>query len=629
MATRTRPYTTARVRPSSPAVLWTAYRDWLILAGTVLLSLAVYAATIGNQFIAFDDPENVLDNYSIRELTWTNLRHFFTTPLEFMYTPLVSVSYAVDYQLGGLDPTIYHTTNLLLHLANVVLVYLVVRALTSRAFLAHFCAIAFAIHPVNVDAVAWVATRSGLLATLFVLASLLAYLRYRARPRWWVLGLSVLFFALAGLSKSSSVVLPALLLLIDYYQRRPYLTATRPLGPAAGAGGSAVGRRRLLWTPLLDKVPFAAISVAVGLLALHFRTDAMTPAGYEWYDRVLIVCGALVTYVVKLFVPVHLAMAYAYPAKSGGALPWWVYLTPLILAGIAYGLYRVRSARRIVVFGLGFFVVTILPAQLVWLIDNYTANRYAYLPYVGLFLIAGHFVAVLLEQRWSDVRVQAAATGLLVGFVLVFSILSVFRGTTWHDTVRVTSASIDTEPRVAFVYASRGIAEYNAREYPSAKQDFEKALQLDPNYALGYLYIGRIKHANGDYPGAVEEYDKVISRLPDFAVAYADRGKARSAQQDSVGALSDFSWAIGLDGYFVDAYHQRGILEIQVGSEKAAVDDFNRVIELMPDYADAYYYRGIALGRLNDMAAACADLHKAEGLGQAKATETLAQSCNK
>jgi tetratricopeptide (TPR) repeat protein len=616
------------VRPSPLAVFARTYRDRLLLAGTLVLTVAAYAATIGNQFIAFDDPENILDNYSIRELSWVNLRHFFTTPLEFMYTPLVSLSYAVDYQLGGLDPTVYHTTNLLLHLANVALVYFVVRALTSRVFLAHFCAIAFAIHPVNVDAVAWVATRSGLLATLFMLASMLAYLRYRSLPpappagrtarvprvpaRWWMLGVSVLLFVLAGLSKSTAVVLPLLLVLVDYYQRRPYFTGRRPD-----------------WRPFVDKLPFVAISVAIGLVALHFRTDAMTPAGYEWYDRILIVCAALVTYLVKLVVPVHLAMAYAYPAKSGGHLPWWIYLTPLLLAALAFVLYRVRSARRVVVFGLGFFVVTILPAQVVWLIDNYTANRYAYLPYVGLFLIAGHFVSVLLERRSDDVRIGALAIGLLAGFVLVFSILSGFRGTTWHDTVRVTSASIDTEPRVAFVYASRGIAEYNANDYPSAQRDFQKALELDPNYAIGFLYIGRIKHANGDYAGAVAEYDQVISRLPDFAVAYSDRGKSRSAQADSVGALSDFSWAIGLDGYLVDAYHQRGIVEIQVGSEEAAVTDFNRVIELMPDYADAYYYRGIARGRLNDVTAACADLHKAEGLGQTKATEALAQACAK
>lgn len=612
MAARSRAYPVARVRPSPLLAFAQAYRDRLILAGTLVLATAVYAATIGNEFIAFDDPENILDNYSIRELSWVNLQHFFTTSLEFMYTPLVSLSYAVDYQLGGLDPTVYHTTNLLLHLANIALVYLVVRRLTARVVLAHFCAIAFAIHPVNVDAVAWVATRSGLLATLFMLASILAYLRYRDRPRWWLLGVSVLLFGLAGLSKSSAVVLPALLVLVDYFQKRPYLTG-----------------RRIAWAAVLDKLPYAAISVAIGLAALHFRTDALSPAGYEWYDRILIVCGALLTYLVKLVAPVHLAMAYAYPAKSDGHLPWWVYLAPLILAGIAYLLYRVRSARRIVVFGLGFFAVTILPAQVVWLIDNYTANRYAYLPYVGLFLIAGHFVAALLDRRSEDIRIQAAAIGLLAGFVLVFSILSGFRGITWHDTVRVTTASIDKEPQVAFVYASRGIAEYNANEYPAARQDFEKALELDPNYAIGYLYIGRIKHANGDYAGAVAEYDQVISRVPDFAVAYADRGKARSAQADSVGALNDFSWAIGLDSYYVDAYHQRGIVEIQVGNEKAAVSDFDRVIELMPDYADAYYYRGIALGRLNDMTAACADLHKAEGLGQPKATETLAKSCVK
>jgi protein O-mannosyl-transferase len=622
MATRTKPRTAVRARPqpTDKALAWAQrFRDHLILAGTLVLTIGVYAATIGNQFIAFDDPENILDNYSIREFSLENLRHYFTTPLEFMYTPLVSISYAIDYQFGELSPATYHTTNLLLHLACVALVYFVVRALTERPFLAHFCAIAFAIHPVNVDAVAWVATRSGLLATAFMLGSLLAYLRYAARPRWWVLVLSIVLYALATLSKSSAVVLPILLVLVDYFQGRSYL---RPL--SGGRGWRSLRAVRPVWRPVLDKLPYVAISVVMGLVTLHFRTDTMTPAGYEWYDRVIIICAALVTYVVKLFVPVHLAMAYAYPAKSGGHLAWYLYLAPVVLVAVSVLLYRIRSARRIVVFGLGFFLVTILPAQLVWLIDNYTANRYAYLPYLGLLLIAGHFLARLLTGR-SDIRIQAIATGLLAGVVLVFSVISVVRGVTWHDTMRVTTASIDTEPRVAFVYASRGIAEYNARDYPAAQRDFEKTLELDPNYAIGYLYIGRIKHAGGDFAGAIAQYDQAISRVPDFAVAYSDRGKSRSAQKDSVGALSDFSWAIGLDAYLVDAYHQRGIVEIEVGNEQAAVGDFNRVIELMPKYADAFYYRGIARGRLNDVPAACADLRHAQALGLGKAGEALTQ----
>lgn len=574
MAARTRALPHAR--SPIPATM----RDPLILAATLVLALAVYAPTIGNQLIALIDPADP---------------GVSSDPGKF----LTSLSYAVN---NG-SPAAYHTTNLLLHLANIALVYFTVRALTARTFLAHFCAVAFAIHPLNVDAVASVAARSTLLATLFALGSLLAYARCLSRPRWWLLGVSVLLFGLAALSSWTAIGLPLVLALVDYLRARAWRRA------------------------LLEKLPYVAVSVAA---ALFLAPDGVSYAGP------FAVCSALVAYLVKLIVPGNLAMAYAYPAH----LAWYAYLAPVALAALIAALYRVG---RIGLFGLGFFAVLALPGVVVRLNDSYAANRHAYLAGVGLFLVVGHLLSLALRRpeaiapgdprrarpasQARDVRVPAIATGLLAGVVVVFAILAVLRGVTWHDTVRLTTASIATDPGLGSVYASRGAAEYVARDYPAAQRDFAKSVALDPGYALAYVYIGRMKHINGDFTGAVAEFDKAIELDPGMAVAYADRGRARNAQQDSVGALNDLSWAIGLDDHLAEAYHQRGILEIQVGNDKAAVRDFDQVIALLPNYADAYYYRGVAKSRLNDMGAACADLHKAQGLGQAKASETLSKSC--
>jgi tetratricopeptide (TPR) repeat protein len=320
----------------------------------------------------------------------------------------------------------------------------------------------------------------------------------------------------------------------------------------------------------------------------------------------------------KLFLPVHLALAYSRPAG------WFLYAAPVVLILLAAGLLWMRRHRRIVAFGFGFFIVTALPNAL---LGDYAANGAAYLPYVGLFLVVGHFVSAALARQPSDVRVQSAAAGLLAGIVLVFSVISVLRITTWHDTVRATTASIGVDPAVGGVYAARAGAEYAARDYPAARTDVETALRLDPGNAWAYVYRGRMKYASSDFTGAIHDFDDAVERAPRMAVAYVDRGRARNANQDSVGALSDFSWAIGLDAGLAEAYHQRGIVEIQVSNEKAAVADFDRVLALRPDFADAYYYRGVALARLNDLGRACADLHKAQGLGQQQAGTALSQSC--
>lgn len=595
--------------PAGPA----QHYSRLALAGTLLLTIAVYARTLGNGFIDFDDPENILDNYSIRELNWANLKHLFTTPLEFMYTPLASVSFALDYQVGQLHPAMYHLTNLVLHLLNVLLVFLVARELTHRVVLAHVAAVAFAVHPMNVDAVAWLATRSNLLATLFCLATMLAYLRYARRPGWARLLVAVALFALATLSKTTAVALPPVLVLIDLYQRRVYWRDRRPV-----------------WRPILDKLPFLAIAVLIGLVALHFRVDTINPAGYSLTERFVVGCTALVTYLVKAVAPVHLAMAYAYPAKAGGHLAWYLYLAPAALVVVAGALLLIRRARRLVVFGLGFFLVTILPSQLVWLIDSYTANRYAYLPYVGLFLIAGYGVERLLRRAraWRlPPHAVTLATSVLVTVTVTFSVVAGLRGAQWRDTRTIMTASIAVEPRVAFVYNSRGIAELNDGDYALARADFEKTLELDSDYLLAYFYLGKIKHIGGDDRGAIVEFDEALARSPAFAVGYAERGRSKAALGDTAGALGDFSQAIALDSYYVDAYYQRGVLAVSTGDYAAARADLDRVVQLYPGYGDGWYYRGVAADRLDDRAAACGDWRVAQSLGQPQAAQAVATSC--
>jgi protein O-mannosyl-transferase len=553
MATRTKPPhapSGQRAAARQLAVRPPQRRDGLIVAGTLVLALLVYAWSLGNATIVLGDPQPA----------------WYATP--------------------DLSPVLDHTVDLVLHLGCVAVVFAVVRTLTGRPFLGHFCAVAFAVHPMNVDAVTGVAPRGGLLATLFVLGSLVAYVAHARRFSWVMLALSVVLGAAAGLAQVYAAVLPLLLFLVDAY-----------LGRLSGG-----------WRLWLEKLPFVAVSV--GVVFFH---------GFDYtVHGPLVVCAAIVTYLWKLFLPVHLAMAYAPPAG------WFLYAAPVVLVALAVSVLWIRSARRIVVFGLGFFLVAVLPGAV---LGGYADNGVAYLPYVGLFLILGHFVGVLMTRYPADVRVQSIVSGLLAGVVLVFSVVSVLRVVTWHDAVRITTSSIDVEPGVADVYLTRAAAEYAARDYPATRQDAETALRLDPGNAWAYVYRGRLKYANSDFTGALDDFDSAIDRAPDLAVAYVDRGRARSATQDSVGALSDFSWAIGLDRDLADAYHQRGIVEIQVNNEKAAVADFDRVLQLRPTFADAYYYRGVAKARLKDLTAACADLHAAQGLGQKQAGQALSESC--
>ena len=226
-------------------------RNLLILSAILLLTILVYARSLNNGFVAWDDPTNVYENPFIRELSGENLKTYFTKPLLAMYTPLVYLSFAVDYQIGGLDPRTYHTTNLILHLVNVSLVFMALWLLTRRTEIAAVAALLFAVHPLNTAAVAPVSTRSTLLYALFFLAAFLAYIRYlqtALKPRYIAVALGL--FLLALLSKSAAVVLPLVLILTDYYVGRTF-------------DRRAIG----------EKIPFFALSLLFGILTFALRED--------------------------------------------------------------------------------------------------------------------------------------------------------------------------------------------------------------------------------------------------------------------------------------------------------------------------------------------------------------------
>lgn len=620
-------------RPAAGRKGFADNRELLILVGILVITVGIYANSLANGFIAFDDPENVVDNYSIRALTFANIGHWFSTSLQYMYTPLVSVSYAFDYAIGGLHPAMYHFTNLALHLAGVALVYLFVRRLTGRAFPAQFVAAVFAIHPMNVDAVAWVATRSNLLATVFFLGSVLGYLRYVDTGRVRPLVVSALLFLGATLSKSTAVVLPLTLFAIDYYRGRQLLA------PAADPDGDDEPRpplwrriwQRVQWKLLVEKAPFFLVALVLGIVALTFRVDTVNPHGYTVIDRFFLVCAAIVAYLFRLVWPVHLSLAYAYPAKSGGHLAWYFYGAPLVLAAIGYGLWRLRTHRKTIVFGVTFFVVNLLLSQTVLLIDNYKADRYAYLPYVGLLLIVAVFVEQFLESRreWRIPRLKQSVLAVGAIVALLLSALTVIRNAAWHDTIAITSDSIRHEPKVAFVYNSRGIAEYQAGQYDVALADFRKTIEVDPTFYLAIYYQGVIKHLQGDLPGALTDLNTTMSHYPTFASGFNERGRIKLDMSDNNGALADLNDAIAYDPYLVVAYDNRGIVEINLGNFQAAVADFNTAMSYSPDWADAYFNRAVAKSHLSDQAGACADWIKAQQLGSPDAGKAIADnSCS-
>jgi tetratricopeptide (TPR) repeat protein len=617
-------------------------RYWIagILFSILVFTTFLYSNSLKNGFIYFDDPELVLDNLFIRQLSWGNVVHFFSTPVQMTYLPIGLISYAIDYRIGGLNPLVYHLHSLLIHLITILLVYWLFQLLTRKPTVSIFGAIIFAIHPVNVDGVVWVATRNNLLATFFYLGSIIFYVYYlqkNLQVRFLVF--SFIAFALSCLSKSSSVVLPFALFLVDFFMNRKW-------------------DKRLL----LEKIPFFLLSLILGVLTLKIRTDVIPPVAYSLVDRFFLFFYTVINYFYRLLLPINLSMSYAYPNKVGLFLPMRIYLAPLFTGLVIWGLYELGVRKKALITGLSFFALNIFLSQSVLLIDNFMANRYVYLSYIGLFFILADINDQILTAKsgWKS-KIRIGWITALVIFTAFLSFLTYNRVFVWKDTISLFDDVIAKQPNIPWVYSNRGVAKFRNNDFEGALRDFNQSLALDPNFALSLYYRGVIEHLSGKNNEALTDLNKTITLVPSFAPAFNERGKLKQEFQDIQGALEDFSASISINPYFAEpylnrgvlksdqgdfpgavadystaisldpgytiAYENRGLAEIHLAYYKEALSDFSRVIELDPAFGEAYYMRGVAKMDLHDPGGSCDDQKKAFSLGYQTGSGQVIADC--
>jgi tetratricopeptide (TPR) repeat protein len=650
----------------------------LTLGAILVLTAVVFSSAFSNHFLNWDDPANVTENPYIRAITWDTVKAWFTTPLLGMYSPLVYLSYAIDFRLGHLDPFAYHLTNLLLHLLNAALVLLIVFRLTASARTAAIVSALFAVHPVNVAAVTPVSVRSSLLCSFFYLGAYLAYLhregwrpasrdpegsRYGAlrqaqgvvspsnhgaeappsaiakkSARW--LWLSWLLFSMSVLAKSAAVVFPLLLFLTDWYLRRPFT------------------RRRVL-----EKVPFLAVALAFAIVGFAFREDTAAMAGASEFrlgERVCLAGYSLLRYGTELVAPIRLSAYYPYPERVGGHLPVEVYLAPVAVAAAAWLVARARAKKPLIVFGALFFLThVLLVLKLVPVGAEWMADRYLYLPSIGLFLVAIE-ICRPAARRFEKPAVVAVAV-----LVALLSVAAHARSGAWKDDLTFYGDIIAKYPNAPIAYSNRAAARLREAGDPGgALADCERAIRLDPDYVDAHFNCATAKMmlhrpadalrdvnaaialnaqraeyyqvradarlAVGDYRGAMADSDRTIALAPRRAevyMAYVSRGIAKVSLSDTPGALRDFDAAIALDPNVAVVYQNRANARALAGDLTGARADYDAALTLDPSLATAYYYRGLLKQKLGDASGSCEDFRAASGRGVAAAQLLVSRSC--
>jgi len=504
-------------KPTGHAFLW--------LGAILVLTFAAYIPSLDNGFTNWDDTHYVTANPLLAHPT---VQAVLTRPLLGNYHPLTLWSLALNYKLSGFQPGSYHWLNLLLHLANTALVFGFVWMLSGgRRWTTVATSLFFGIHPMHVESVAWIAERKDVLFAFFYLLGLITYLRYLEAKRLPWLGVTLVAFALSAASKPAAVVFPLTLLAIDVYRRRGLRLAV-----------------------LAEKIPFFAVSLACGLLTLKAQILAEAiDSRWNPFERLLIASKATLLYMGKLLAPVHLSAIYPYPAASGNGLDAGFYAAfagVLVLIPAAIFLFR---RNRPVLFGLAFFFINIvLVLQFLTVGGAVIAERYTYIPYIGLFLA----LAWCLDDRPGAVPNRFPWKKAVAAIFLLLLPVSLYqtwvRCDVWKDSESLWSDTIRKFPNAARAWNFKGVTLAEQSSWDSAYVYFDRAIRIMPNYSQ----------------------------------ALNNRAAMRIRRGDTNGALADVSRAIALNSTYRDAYANRAIVYSMLGERENSIADNRRAIQLEP-----------------------------------------------
>ena len=579
----------ARARPRSvpPAPRWI---PGLALIGVLLLTFIVYLPSLGNGFTNWDDPSYVTKNPLV---VHPHVRDLLLTPVGGNYHPLTVLSLALNYRISGYQPASYHWFNLLLHLANTGIVFAFVWMLSRRRFwTAVATSLFFGIHPMHVESVAWISERKDVLYAFFYLLGLIAYLRYLGRRQWAWFAACLVAFVLSLASKPAAVVFPFTLLALDYFLQR-------------------TDRIRLV----LEKLPFLVLSVAAGWLTLRAQQEsgAVAPAGtWSLFEKLLFATYGSAMYVLKLFVPVGLSAIYPYPAGSSSIGRGFYVALVAMLAAFPAMLFACRRLRP-VLFGWAFFFINLLLVlQFSTVGRAVMADRYTYVPYIGLLLAL---------TWWLDERPRPGNAGmparLAIGAVLIAMLpLSLYQTWTrcgvWKDSETLWTDTIRKFPhQVDVAYCDLGLALANRGRLDEAISQYREAIRIRSGYSEAHNDLGAALAAQGKLEDAVSEYREAIRLKADFVEAHNNLGNALTAQGKLEEADSHFREAIRLDPGNSRSRYNLGAALLARGRLEEAVAQLRDAIRLDHDFSAAYNNLGVALIRMGRFAEAVPQLRRA------------------
>lgn len=566
------------------------------------MTFVIYRGSLDNDFTNWDDLGYVLTDPWIKNSSMEGFKKLFSMDALVMgnYHPLTIVTYWWEYSKHGLEPYFYHRDSMILHIICTFTVFLFARVLTKNLTVAGVVALLFAVHPMRVESVTWIAGRKDILYGMFYMLACTThiwYVRdYKGRKALWFIA-TILLFAISLFCKSVGVTLPVVLLFIDYYEGR-----------------------KLSFKLIIEKVPLFLCALAFGLISIYAQKDVgalgTLDVSFKPWERFALGCYALVTYIWKALVPVGLTNFYPYPLKVNDALPAVFYLYPLLVIAGIFALVKYQRHNRLLVLCVSFFVINLLLLlQFMPVGGAIMSDRYTYIPYVGIFLLAGTAVAWLIEEKKKP---AGLVLGAAVALSLVYGYMTSERNKDWYDSVTLWQSAIEKNPESPIGYFYLGqeyytrfegslTAQERQRNGDSAYYYFLKSVEHKPDYTNPIICIGEYQRSTGQIDAAKATYLKALSIKNDLESAYLGLGVVYSikGQYDSAGPM--FRKALSLKKYFPEGYsNYANFLDI-TGKTDSSLIMYEKSISQNPDAYIPHMNRGRLYLRLNQGARALED----------------------
>jgi tetratricopeptide (TPR) repeat protein len=590
-----------------------------------ILIVAVYFKLFSANFISWDDGDVVLNNKHVHDF---DIKAFFTNYYVGNYAPISMIGFAIDWLVFHGNAVGHHAMSLLFHIINGVLVYKLAELILKDNLKALLCAVIFCFHPLQVETVAWVSAKNNLVYSVFFLSGLIYYSKFIIDGIKKHYFYALLFFILSVLSKPSAICFPLVLFLLDYLLK------------------SKLDFKSLI----VNKIPFIIVAIILGLATIYTRTEDKfinQNHAYAIHERIGYAGYAILQYIYKFFIPVNLSVIYPYPQdKTVSIIVGYVVIVLLI-----FGLYKLyKSSSKLMFFGLLFFIVNLLLVlQFIPFGEVLTADRYMYLPIIGIS------IALLSIIPLKEKQFKIAGVALM----LVFGSLTFMRASVWKNSISLYSDIIKKYPHSFVALNSLGAEYMLTKNYDMSLRYLNAAINENTEYYKGYYNRGLLYAQTDRMKNALRDFDKAIA-LKQYSKAYVARANAYYILKDFPKAISDAEAVLKTDvnnpkanyvlancyddlnqldkalGYYNKVislnaenplyFMRRAILHGKMQQFQMCLQDLNACTDIDANYAEAYYWKGVV--KVNIKQNPCTDLRRALELGFTAAQQPLMTYCH-